>query len=93
VATAVRAVRLGFDAYLAKPIDPRCIAGLLEGCGRPAAPVEPPDTEAWPSLDRTIWELVNQVVAVSGSLSEAARRLGLDRRSLRRMLAKYPPAQ
>jgi ActR/RegA family two-component response regulator len=47
----------------------------------------------WPSLDRTIWEYINQVVVGAGTLSEAARRLGVDRRSLRRMLAKYPPSR
>jgi two-component system response regulator RegA len=99
VATAVRAVRLGFDAYVAKPIQPKEIPHFLEegitaqrwtreagGLGGNG------DTATWPSLDRTIWEFINQVFAVSGTLSEAARRLRLDRRSLRRMLAKYPPA-
>ncbi len=99
VATAVRAVRTGFDAYVAKPIQPKEIPHFLQegiaaqrwtreagGLGNPA------NDAAWPSLDRTIWEFINQVFAVSGTLSEAARRLRLDRRSLRRMLAKYPPA-
>jgi two-component system, response regulator RegA len=99
VATAVRAVRLGFDAYIAKPIQPKEIPHFLEegitaqrwtreagGLGGNG------DGVTWPSLDRTIWEFINQVFAVSGTLSEAARRLRLDRRSLRRMLAKYPPA-
>jgi two-component system, response regulator RegA len=33
------------------------------------------------------------LVSVSGNISEAARRLGLHRRSLQRKLAKYPPAR
>jgi two-component system response regulator RegA len=99
VATAVRAVRLGFHAYVAKPIQPKEIPHFLEegltaqrwtrdagGLGTAG------NDNTWPSLDRTIWEFINQVFAISGTLSEAARRLRLDRRSLRRMLAKYPPA-
>jgi two-component system response regulator RegA len=91
VATAVRAVRLGFAGYLAKPTTARTILQLLES--GTAADGPGPDQAAWPSLDRTIWEYLSQVVVVAGSLAEAARRLGVDRRSLRRMLAKYPPAR
>jgi ActR/RegA family two-component response regulator len=43
------------------------------------------------SLDRVIWEYLNQVILEAGSISEAARRLRLDRTSLRRMLRKVPP--
>jgi ActR/RegA family two-component response regulator len=38
-----------------------------------------------------IWQYINDVYASAGSMSEAARRLGLDRRSLRRMLNRTPP--
>jgi ActR/RegA family two-component response regulator len=48
---------------------------------------------SWPSLDRAIWDYLNQVFLASGSMSEAARRLKVDRRSLRRMLGKQAPAQ
>src|SRR5262249_11958482 len=43
------------------------------------------------SLDRVIWEFINQAVLEAGSVSEAARRLQLDRTSLKRMLRKVPP--
>jgi ActR/RegA family two-component response regulator len=43
------------------------------------------------SLDRAIWEYLNQAILEAGSISEAARRLRLDRTSLRRMLRKIPP--
>jgi len=88
IATAIRAVRSGVDAYLAKPVS---AALVLQTLASPQPATE--DTLSWPSLDRTIWEYLNHVVGVAGSLSEAARRLGLDRRSLRRMLAKYPPCR
>jgi len=45
------------------------------------------------TLDRAIWEYINYSVDVAGSIAAAARNLGLDRRSLRRMLAKYAPAR
>jgi two-component system response regulator RegA len=89
VATAVRAARLGLE-YVAKPVTARAILDML-GSGQPSSPGA--DGPAWPSLDRTIWEYINQVFLTAGTMSEAARRMGLDRRSLRRMLAKYPPAR
>jgi two-component system response regulator RegA len=93
VATAVRAVRMGFDGYVAKPVAARTILELVKVEAEPE-PEEPDEPEAnWPSLDRTIWEYINQVYVTAGTMSEAARRLGLDRRSLRRMLAKYPPSR
>jgi len=43
-----------------------------------------------PSLARVEWEHIQRVLADSGgNISEAARRLGLHRRSLQRKLAKY----
>jgi two-component system, response regulator RegA len=96
IGTAVRATRLGIDRYLAKPLEAGRISALLERDTSPDGDPGPDrsgeDAASWPSLDRTIWELINQVLACSESLSDAARRLHLDRRSLRRMLAKYPPA-
>jgi two-component system response regulator RegA len=44
-----------------------------------------------PSLARVEWEHINRVLADSGgNISEAARRLGMHRRSLQRKLAKKP---
>ena len=61
--------------------------------GRHGTASESEGSYTWPTLNRTIWEYLNQVYVSAGSMSEAARRLGLHRRSLRRMLAKYPPAR
>jgi two-component system, response regulator RegA len=44
------------------------------------------------SFHRAMWEFLNQSVLEAGSISQAARRLGLHARSLRRMLQKTPPA-
>jgi two-component system, response regulator RegA len=90
VATAVRATRLGADGYFSRPVQAgdivRAVFDDVDGEGGLAAP-------GWPSLNRTIWEYLNQVFVAAGTMSEAARRLGIDRRSLRRMLARYPPVR
>jgi ActR/RegA family two-component response regulator len=90
VATAVRLIRMGVAGYVTKPVSHQAI---LEMFGRRAlfADESEDQTMQWPTLDRTIWEYLCQVREASGSLALAARQLGLDRRSLRRMLAKYPP--
>jgi two-component system, response regulator RegA len=90
VATAVHAIRLGFDAYVVKPVEVRNLLQLVDSDHEWA---ENNDACSWPSLDLTIWEYLNQTVVAAGSMSEAARRLRLDRRSLRRMLAKHPPSR
>ena len=45
-----------------------------------------------PSLARAEWEHINRVLSdCAGNISEAARRLGVHRRSLQRKLQKHPP--
>ncbi len=88
VATAVEAVRRGAMNYLTKPADAdEILAAFREG--------DPPTTSetSWQtmSLDRVEWEHINRVLMeCDGNISEAARVLGLHRRSLQRKLAKYP---
>ena len=44
-----------------------------------------------PSLARVEWEHIQRVLAdCDGNVSQAARLLGIHRRSLQRKLAKYP---
>jgi two-component system response regulator RegA len=91
IATAVEAMRLGAVHYLTKPADADQILAALSrgGAGDSVAPGSEPLT-----LARAEWEHINHVlVSVAGNISEAARRLGLHRRSLQRKLAKYPPAR
>ncbi|MDF3070153.1 MAG: hypothetical protein K0R38_5754 [Polyangiaceae bacterium] len=90
IATAVEAMRLGAVHYLTKPADAeQIVAALMRGNGDTPAPAEEPLT-----LARAEWEHINHVlVSVSGNISEAARRLGLHRRSLQRKLSKYPPSR
>ncbi|HVY70623.1 MAG TPA: helix-turn-helix domain-containing protein, partial [Verrucomicrobiae bacterium] len=56
--------------------------------GQRAVPV-PEQTH---SLDRVEWEHIQRVLSdCGGNISQAARLLQIDRRSLQRKLGKYPP--
>jgi two-component system response regulator RegA len=88
VATAVEAVRRGAVHYLTKPADADEILAAFER-GSGAAEATPPLHAM--SLDRVEWEHINRVlVDCGGNISEAARVLGIHRRSLQRKLSKYP---
>ena len=99
IATAIDAVRLGATYYLSKPADADdIVAAFARG---EAPPLDPPppssstgDEYRAPSLARAEWEHINRVLSdAGGNISEAARRLGIHRRSLQRKLQKYPPAK
>ncbi len=90
IATAVEAVRRGAVNYLSKPADLDMILAAFQrrkpGTAEPAPYYEPP------SLARAEWEHINRVLEdCGGNVSEAARRLGLHRRSLQRKLRRFPP--
>jgi len=88
IATAIEAVRLGARDYLTKPVDVDRIVAALEGSSDGHG-VE--DSEETPSLARVEWEHIQRVLSdCEGNVSEAARRLGVHRRSLQRKLAKFP---
>ena len=93
IATAIDAVRLGATYYLPKPADlDDIVAAFARGEAPPLEPPEP-DYQA-PSLARAEWEHINRVLSdCGGNISEAARRLGIHRRSLQRKLQKYPPSK
>jgi two-component system response regulator RegA len=88
IATALESVRLGATHYLTKPTDAdRILAAFQHGL---AARPRDLDTDV-PSLARVEWEHLNRVLTdCGGNVSEAARKLGLHRRSLQRKLAKMP---
>ncbi len=93
IATALEAVRLGAWDYLTKPADADQILHALSR--DPAAPADEahPPLEP-PSLERLEWEHIQRVLTeCGGNISQAARLLGLHRRSLQRKLGKYPPAR
>jgi len=91
IATAIEAVRLGAADYVAKPADADQILAALR-CERLTPHYTKKVQVQTPSLDRVEWEHIQRVLAdCDGNISQAARMLGLDRRSLQRKLAKYPP--
>jgi two-component system response regulator RegA len=92
IASTVDALRLGAIQVLPKPAD---ADDILLAFARAEAPVPLPAEEPayeTPSLARAEWEHIHRVLAdCDGNISEAARRLGLHRRSLQRKLQKYSP--
>lgn len=88
IATALESIRLGAVHYLTKPTDPDRILAAFER-GLAARPRDLPiDT---PSLARVEWEHLQRVLTdCHGNISEAARQLGMHRKSLQRKLAKRP---
>lgn len=87
IATAVDAMRRGAWNYLPKPFDIEALAQSFEAPGEDVAP--PPAAPV--SLRRQGWEHMQRVLAeCGGNVSQAARVLGVDRRTLQRKLAKRP---
>jgi two-component system response regulator RegA len=91
IATALTATRLGANHYLSKPADADQILGaynrITDGDDGGEA-----GEAAVPSLARVEWEHIQRVLTdCDGNVSQAAKLLGLHRRSLQRKLAKYPP--
>ena len=88
IATAVAAVKAGAIDYLSKPADADDVekALLARGGERP----EPPENPM--SADRVRWEHIQRVYELCDhNVSETARRLGMHRRTLQRILAKRAP--
>jgi len=88
IATAVAAVKAGALDYLSKPADANDVekALLARGGARP----EPPENPM--SADRVRWEHIQRVYELCNhNVSETARRLGMHRRTLQRILAKKAP--
>jgi two-component system response regulator RegA len=94
IATAVQAVRLGATHYVPKPADADDILAAFQR-GQQDPPSGPSTIDFQPpSLARAEWEHINRVLGdCGGNISEAARRLGIHRRSLQRKLQKHPPAR
>ncbi|MFO0688310.1 MAG: response regulator [Myxococcota bacterium] len=92
IATAVEAVRQGAIDYLTKPVDADEILLAFDARARGSAPATP--SVQVPSLHRVEWEHIQRVLAdCGGNVSEAARQLGMHRRTLQRKLATRPPGK
>jgi two-component system response regulator RegA len=91
IASTVEALHRGAHHYLSKPADADEIIAALTGNKTAAAGLSgngnPP-----PSLARAEWEHMTRILAdCGGNVSEAARRLGITRRTLQLKLKKDPP--
>jgi two-component system response regulator RegA len=93
IATTIDAMRLGAVYYLQKPADADEILAAFARADAPPLDAIPEQLDP-PSLERVKWEHVARVLSdVGGNVSEAARKLKLHRRSLQRMLQKFPPRE
>ncbi|MBS7701165.1 MULTISPECIES: response regulator transcription factor [unclassified Chelatococcus] len=86
IATAVEAIKLGACHYLAKPANTDEIeAAWGRGEGDPSVPMTVRPT----SIKTLEWERIHEtLVETDFNISEAARRLGMHRRTLARKLEK-----
>lgn len=90
IATTLTALKLGAVNYLTKPVSLQQILAAFEGKS-PAAAVENIKTISTPSLSQVEWEHIQRVMRdCGGNVSQAAKMLGLHRRSLQRKLQKQP---
>ena len=88
IATAVQSLRLGAASYLTKPVDADQVLAAFAQTG---ADLEAAPTPTAQPLARVEWEHIQRVLAdCDGNVSQAARLLGIHRRSLQRKLSKYP---
>lgn len=88
IATAVEAIKLGATHYLTKPADADEVAAAFQ---RDAGEARTPVAETPLSVQRLQWEHIQKVLnECDGNISEAARRLGMHRRTLQRRLQKRP---
>ena len=91
ISTAVDAIRLGAINYVPKPADADDLIAAFEKADAPDPGRQTRGYRA-PSLARAEWEHIQRVLSdCGGNISEAARRLGIHRRSLQRKLAKLAP--
>jgi two-component system, response regulator RegA len=87
IATAVSAMRCGAADYVTKPADADQIERALLGTN----PTPEAAELSAPSLARVEWEHIQRVLHDAGyNVSQAARVLGIHRRSLQRKLGKDP---
>jgi two-component system response regulator RegA len=92
VTTAVESMRIGATHYLPKPADADEIIAALAKVDEASELTTTAITA--PSLARAEWEHIQRILGdTGGNISEAARRLGLHRRTLQLKLRKNPPAK
>ena len=88
IATAVEAVKLGATQYLTKPVN---VDEIIHAFEMDVADLTLQPAEQPMSVKRLEWEYMQKVLlACDGNISQAARQLGLHRRTLQRKLFKHP---
>jgi two-component system response regulator RegA len=88
IATAVEAIKLGAIHYLTKPAH---VDDIIAAFSREDGDAATPVASAPPSVDRLEWEHIQKILGdCGGNISEAARRLGMHRRTWQRKLQKRP---
>ncbi|MDV6033117.1 Photosynthetic apparatus regulatory protein RegA [Stieleria magnilauensis] len=91
IPASIDAVRAGAINFLSKPADADDILAAFARGDEPSVPTGEVSFPA-PSLARNEWEHIHRVLSdCGGNISEAARRLGIHRRSLQRKLRKRAP--
>jgi len=85
IPAAVEAMRAGAVDFLTKPVEGAEIVAALHDA------LEPLAVESLDNVERT--HILSVLQACGGNITEAARRLGLYRRTLQRKLQKLPPAR
>jgi two-component system response regulator RegA len=89
IPSALALLALGVSDYLAKPVT---IFQVLPALDSPPA-IAPSGSRTWMSIDDACGNYIEDVLDACGSIAKTARALGVDRRSLRRMLARRAPAR
>ncbi|MCL1088955.1 response regulator [Shewanella profunda] len=94
IATAVEAIRLGADNYLAKPVDTQTLLAALD-MDTHFHPLQEDEIDDSPLTPKRLeWEHIQQVLNVNqGNVSATARQLGMHRRTLQRKLLKKPVSE
>jgi len=94
IATAVEAIKLGADNYLAKPADiDEILSALISGSKSDTMETATESLETM-SVRRLEWEHIQKVLQENeGNISATARQLKMHRRTLQRKLQKRPVAK
>ena len=90
ISTAVDAIKLGADDYLAKPIDSQTLLTALTQ-KKSVLTTEVKEPEETLSAEQVEWQHIQQVLKYNnGNVSATARQLSMHRRTLQRKLQKRP---
>jgi len=91
IATAIEAVQLGALGYLQKPVSISEIERLLKDDPHETEVPQASEAPDELTLADVEWEHINRILTeCDGNIRQAARQLGIHRRTLQRKLAKIP---